>query len=282
MRKRWRKKTTTRSWLAKNARFCTYCSRWQTLTHQTHKVADSHLVRRRCVTVVNDKKICIYDLRKDGGELPASRATLVTSWLRPAGRGRWDVCLTSIMVPETKVTSWCVTQPVYVYTHTYSTGGFCVNHSRMFVQVSQNIWLILSFYGISLHTINRKGWVGGLSVCQIELHFVILNLIAGTVLLSQDCTLIQEAIFSQITFRFLSLNILKPVWGGVRGEKIVLLTLEQDGGTNVMFSQTVWHKVYHVPKVWNRLCPRAFASRTALKGKGPSLITSDVIMVGEQ
>lgn len=97
-----------------------------------------------------------------------------------------------------------------------------MNHSRTFVQVSRNIWLILSFYGISLHTINRKGWVGGwvgeLSVCQIELHFVIFNLIADTALLSQDCSLIQEAIFSQITFRFLSLKILKHVWGGWRVE----------------------------------------------------------------
>lgn len=86
-----------------------------------------------------------------------------------------------------------------------------MNHSCMFVQVSRNIWLILSFYGISLHTINRKGWGGELSVCQMELHFVIFNLIADTALLSHDCTLIQEAICSQITFRFLSLKILKHV-----------------------------------------------------------------------
>lgn len=103
---------------------------------------------------------------------------------------------------------------LHLHTHTYSTGGLCVNHSCTFVQVSQNIWLILSFYGISFNTINRKG--GGCQSVRWN-DTVIFNLIADTTLLSQDCTLIQEAIFSQITFRFLSLKILKHVCGGGRG-----------------------------------------------------------------
>lgn len=193
---------------------------------------------------------------KGDGELPASRGDVSHSLIAPRGQrkvrrlsdihhGTWNKGDTFTKMRD----SACLR--FYTHTH-YNTGGLCVNHSRTFVQVSQNIWLILSFYGISLHTINRKGWVEGWGSCQ---------------------SVVQEAISSQITFRFLPLKILKHTEG--RENRAVDFGAGRGYKCNV-FSLTVWHKVYHVPKVWNRLCPES------VRGKGPSLITSDVIIVGEQ